>query len=128
MKKHAEERQRKIRRQNELKNGTIDVKMDDELGRKRAYSEMNNFDDFEDNMNDFSDFGVDFSEFDQSKTVEDSDYTANNLLKTETFQPQKDQFGFDASDALFEDLFSLKERVLDRMVKSIGSEWKSILR
>ena len=56
VKKHAEERQRKLRRENELKTGDLDVKMDEELGRKRGYSEMNNFD--------FADFGVDFSEFD----------------------------------------------------------------
>lgn len=54
MKKHAEERQRKTRRQNEISTGDLEIKMDENLGRKRDYGELNNFD--------LSDLGVDFGE------------------------------------------------------------------
>lgn len=87
VKKHAEERQRKIRRRNELKHGPLDIKMDEELGRKRAFSEINeDGEDLDKNLNDLSDFGVDFSEFDGSKDLESDDYPGNTLLKTEPFK------------------------------------------
>lgn len=126
VKKHAEERQRKIRRENELKTGDLDVKMDEELGRKRGYSEINNFD--------FADFGVDFDDIgneedvsiDPSGGVQD-DFKVNNLLKTEPFKSTSTECSFDASDSLFEDLFNLKEGLFSKIEQSMGGGWKRVL-
>ena len=129
VKKHAEERQRKIRRQNEIKTGQMNVKMDEDLGRKRGFNEINNFD--------FDDFGVDFNDFEEQEedlgdlvpqATPQNDFQVKNILKTDIFNFALDGYGFDASENLFDDLFKLKEALQAKMDSSIGSEWKRALR
>ena len=125
VKKHAEERQRKTRRQNEISTGDLEIKMDENLGRKRDYGELNNFD--------LSDLGVDFGEIqtdqdaDQLEEEQNDDFQVNNVLKADPFYAEESEFGFDVAENLFEDMFNLKELVFRKIEATVGSEWQRML-
>lgn len=131
--KHNEERQRKLRREKESANQIVDIKMDDEVGQKRARPDNGNFD--------LTDFGISFDDFDESNSNYEEEFSekdsgqkeypnqsqAHALLKIQPFQLDPEEIGFDSTESLFDDMFNLKEHFTRKIEATFDSEWQTEL-